>query len=75
MPYYDKSGGRVRPPRLRRSEPEVRGVSEADARFILQVAAENPKFTADEVYAEICHGRRRKDITKQTVRKVLAERP
>ena len=74
MVYFDKSGRRIRRPVRRRTPPEDSGLDDAKTRYILQVAADNPRFTPDEVYAEIYYGRGRHDITKAMVRQVLAER-
>lgn len=68
MVYYDNTGSRIRRP-LRRSGPSA---DDATARFIRQVAADHPRFTPDEVYAEISRSRHGQDITKQMVRAVLA---
>jgi hypothetical protein len=72
--YPDKSGRRVRRPVRRRTPPADPGNDDAKTRYILQVAATYPKFTPEEVYAEIYYGRRRHDITKAMVRRVLAGR-
>ncbi|WBB93346.1 hypothetical protein [Verrucosispora sp. WMMC514] len=74
MVYFDKSGRRINRPLQRRTPQPDPNLDAAKTRYILKVAAENPRFTADEVYAEIYHGRRRHDITKAMVRYVLAKR-
>ncbi|MEU8179085.1 hypothetical protein AB0C14_40025 [Microbispora hainanensis] len=75
MVYFDKSGRRIRRPIERRTPPEDIDLDDAKVRYILEVAAKHPKFTPEEVYAEIRYGRRRNDITKDLVRRVLAKRP
>ncbi|WP_157441213.1 hypothetical protein [Actinoplanes awajinensis] len=72
--YSDKSGRRPRRPLKRRAAPKTSGLDDAKIRYILQIAEANPKFTADEVYAEIYYVRHRHDITKAVVRTVLAGR-
>lgn len=74
MVYFDKSGRRVRRPVRRRTATAEPGQDDAKTRYILQIAAEYPNFTPEEVYAAIYYGRRRHDITKAMVRTVLAER-
>jgi hypothetical protein len=71
--YFDKSARRIHRPLQRRTPPADAGPDDAKTRYILEVAAENPKFTPDEVYAEIYYGRGRHDIPKRMVRKVLAK--
>jgi hypothetical protein len=72
--YFDKSGRRIRRPVRRRRSPADPGLDDAKTRYILQVADDYPRFTPDEVYAEIYYGRGRHDISKAMVRKVLAKR-
>lgn len=72
MVYYDNTGSRIHRPALRRTPPVNGAASGADTQYILQVAAEFPRFTPDEVYAEIHFTRRRHDISQQMVRAVLA---
>ncbi len=72
--YFDNSGRRVRRPVRRRTQPADPKNDDAKTRYILEVAAAHPKLTPEEVYAEIYYGRRRHDIAKALVRKVLAER-
>jgi hypothetical protein len=72
--YFDKSGRRVRRPVRRRTPPADPELDDAKTRYILQVAADYPRFTPDEVYAEIYYGRRRHDITKAMVRQTLTGR-
>jgi hypothetical protein len=74
MVYFDKSGRRIRRPLQRRTPPADPELDEAKTRYILQVAAAYPKFTPEEVYAEIRYGQGRHDITKTMVRHVLAKR-
>lgn len=74
MVYFDKSGRRIRRPLQRRTPPADSNLDDAKTRYILQVAADNPRFTPEEVYAEIHYGRNRHDITKAMVRHVLAKR-
>lgn len=74
MVYFDKSGRRVRRPVRRRTPPADPGLGDAKTRYILQVATEHPRFTPDEVHAEIYYVRGRHDITKAMVRKTLAGR-
>ncbi|MGD6749572.1 hypothetical protein [Streptomyces sp. BH105] len=74
MAYFDNSGPRIRRP-LRRRLPE--GGSELDpakTQYILNVAEEYPRFTPEEVYAEIYYARNRHDIPKEMVRRVLVSR-
>jgi hypothetical protein len=70
--YFDKSGRRIRRPIQRRTPPTDPGLDEAKTQYILEVASDHPRFTPDEVYAEIYYRRGRHDITKAMVRKVLA---
>jgi len=70
--YFDRSGPRIRRPVRRSTPPADPGLDDAKTRYIHQVATEHPKFTPDEVYAEIYHGRRRHDITKAMVHQTLA---
>ena len=73
MVYSDDTGRRIRRRPIKRHTPLTdSGTTEADTRYILQVAEENPRFTPDEVHAEILYGRGRQDITNQMVRAVLA---
>jgi predicted nucleic acid-binding protein len=72
--YFDKSGPRIHRPVRRRTPPADSGHDDAKTRYIRQAAADNPKFTPEEVYAEIYYGRRRHDITKAMVHKVLVGR-
>ncbi len=72
MVYSDNSGRRIRRPVRRRTPPTDSGLDDAKTRYIRQVAAENPRFTPDEVHAEIYYGRHRHDIPKDMVRRVLA---
>ena len=74
MVYWDKSGRRVRRPVRRRTPTADPGLDDAKTRYILQVATDHPKFTPEEVYAEIYYGRGRHDITKAMVSKTLAGR-
>jgi hypothetical protein len=72
--YFDKSGRRIRR-RLERSTPRAdTDLDDAKTRYILEVAAKHPRFTPEEVYAEIRYGRRRNDIPKDLVRRVLTRR-
>jgi hypothetical protein len=72
MVYSDDTARRIRL-RVKRRTPSVGSAPDAaTTQYIRQVAAENPRFTAGEVYAEICYGRRRHDITKDMVRAVLS---
>lgn len=72
MVYFDKSGRRVRRPLRRRPTPNDPGVDEAKTRYILEVVARHPRFTAEEVYAVIYYRCGRHDITKAMVRSTLA---
>ncbi|MFI6441109.1 hypothetical protein [Streptomyces sp. NPDC050759] len=72
MVYSDDSGRRIRRRVKRRAPSADSGIDEAKARYIRQVAAENPRFTPDEVHAKIYYDRGRHDISKDMVRKVLA---
>ncbi|MFY1652155.1 hypothetical protein ACN27J_14820 [Solwaraspora sp. WMMB762] len=74
MVYFDKSGRRITRPLTRRTPPADPNLDDAKTRYILKVADEHPKATADEVYVEIYYGRHRHDITKAMVRRVLANR-
>ncbi|GAA4300342.1 hypothetical protein ACFQY7_27235 [Actinomadura luteofluorescens] len=74
MVYFDKSGRRIRRP-LERGTPEPDpDLSDAMIQYILEVAAEHPRFTPEEVHAAIRRVRRRNDITKDMVRYVLTQR-
>ncbi|MEU5260611.1 hypothetical protein [Amycolatopsis sp. NPDC021455] len=71
MVYFENSGdGPDRPPRRRGSAPDP-GLDDAKVRYILEVAAEHPRFTPEEVYATIYYDRGRHDITKAMVRQTL----
>ena len=72
MVYFDKSGRPVRRPVRRRTPPADPGLDDAKTQYVLQVAADYPRFTPEEVYAEIRYGLRRHDITKAMVRGILA---
>ncbi|MGW7518705.1 hypothetical protein ACWGJ2_24270 [Streptomyces sp. NPDC054796] len=72
--YFDNSGRRIRRPLRRRIPPAGDGLDNAKTRYIRQVAAEYPRFTPDEVYAVIYYRRRRHDIPRHMVRKVLGKR-
>jgi hypothetical protein len=72
--YYDKSDRSVRRSLRRRAAEPDPGLDDAKVRYILEVAAENPRFTAEEVYATIYHTRGRHDITKAMVRQTLEGR-
>jgi len=72
--YPDKPGRRIRRPLRRRSPPAVTEVDDAKTRYVLEVAAEHPRFTPEEVHAEIRYGRHRNDITKAMVRHILDQR-
>lgn len=74
MVYFDKSGRRVYRPVRRRTPPADPGLDDAKTQYVLQVAADYPRFTPEEVYAEIYYGRRRHDISKAMVREILARR-
>ncbi|MFD9949938.1 hypothetical protein ACFWYW_20320 [Nonomuraea sp. NPDC059023] len=74
MVYFDKSGRRIRRPLERRIPRADSNPDEAKARYIRDVAAQHPKFTPEEVYVEIRYVRRRNDITKDLVRRVLGRR-
>lgn len=67
-PNHDR---RIRRPLRRRFPVEVK-VDDAQTQCILEVAAEHPRFTPEEVHIEIRHGRRRGDITADMVRYILA---
>ncbi|WP_432198902.1 hypothetical protein [Streptomyces sp. bgisy027] len=73
MVYFDNSGRRIHRRVRRRTPPADSGIDDAKTRYIRQVAAENPRFTPDEVYAEIYYGRGRHDIPKHMVRRVLGK--
>lgn len=73
MVYSDNSGRRIRRRVKRRTPPANSGLDDAKTRYIRQVAAENPRFTPDEVHAEIYYGRGRHDIPKDMVRRVLGK--
>lgn len=66
---YDNSGSFSHQPLRRPVRHRTPSTAEADALCIVQVAAENPRFTPDEVYAEIRKGR--SDISRDMVRAVL----
>jgi hypothetical protein len=72
--YFDKPDRRIRRPIRRRTAPADPGLDDAKTRYVLEVAAECPRFTPDEVYAEIYYGRHRHDIPKAMVRRILAKR-
>jgi hypothetical protein len=72
--YFDKSGRRVHRPVRRRTPPADANPDEAKTRYILAIVNDHPRFTPEEVYAEIYYGRHRHDITKAMVRRVLANR-
>jgi hypothetical protein len=80
--YFDKSARRVRR-LLRRRAARTEGnsvagsaldpgIDDAKTQCILEVAAQHPNFTADEVHAAIYYGRGRHDISKAMVRNTLA---
>lgn len=69
--YSDNPGPRIRRAVKRPRPPAESTPDDAKARYIRQVAAENPRFTPDEVHAVIYHGRGRHDISKDMVRRVL----
>jgi hypothetical protein len=71
--YSDNPGRRFHRRVKRRIPPAASRPEDAKARYIRKVAAQYPKFTADEVHAEIYYGRGRHDISKDMVRKVLAQ--
>ncbi|MEU1305793.1 hypothetical protein [Streptomyces shenzhenensis] len=73
MVYSDNSGRRIRRRVKRRRQPAGSKPDEAKTRYIRQVAEENPRFTPEEVHAEIYYNRGRHDISKDMVRKVLGE--
>ncbi|MEV7192255.1 hypothetical protein AB0N81_10665 [Streptomyces sp. NPDC093510] len=74
MVYFDNSGPRIRRSLRRRSPQDDSELDPAKTRYILNVAEEYPRFTPEEVYAEIYYGRRRHDIPKEMVRRVLVNR-
>ncbi|HEX5407981.1 MAG TPA: hypothetical protein VFX16_37430 [Pseudonocardiaceae bacterium] len=74
MVYFDKSGRRIRRPVRRRAASAEPGQDDAKTRYILQIAAEYPKFTPEEVHHAIYYHRRRHDISKAMVRAVLTGR-
>lgn len=74
MVYSDKPGRRIYRAIQRRTPQADTDLDDAKTRYILEVAAEHPGFTPEEVHAEIRYGRRRNDITKAMVRHVLAQR-
>ncbi|WP_154814340.1 hypothetical protein [Actinophytocola xinjiangensis] len=74
MVYFDKSGRPIRRKVRRRTLPVDPEISDAKTRYILEVATAHPRFTPDEVFAEIYYGRRRHDITKAMVRSTLSGR-
>lgn len=67
---------RVHPhlPLRRRAPQEPDDLDDAKVSYIREVAAEYPRFTPEEVYAEIRYGRHRDDITTPMVRYVFAQR-
>jgi hypothetical protein len=71
MAYPDRPGGRIRRALRRRTSPAVTEVDDAKTRYIREVAAKHPRFTPEEVHAEIHYGRRRRDVTKAMARHVL----
>jgi hypothetical protein len=79
MVYFDDSGRRIHRhisynvPSADSVPSPVSGPGDAKARYIRQVAEENPRATSDEVYAEIHYVRNRHDISKDMVRRVLAK--
>ncbi|WP_145968852.1 hypothetical protein [Streptomyces hyaluromycini] len=73
MVYFDDSGNRIYRRIRRRIPPAEGGPDDAKTRYIRQVAEDNPGSTPDEVYAEIYYVRRRHDIPRDMVRKVLAK--
>ncbi|MET7479004.1 hypothetical protein ABZT17_32225 [Streptomyces sp. NPDC005648] len=73
MVYSDNSGRRIRRRVKRRRQPAGSHPDEAKARYIRQVAEENPGATPEEVHAEIYYVRGRHDISKDMVRRVLGE--
>ncbi|WP_238005904.1 hypothetical protein KZZ52_41855 [Dactylosporangium sp. AC04546] len=74
MAYFDRSGRRIQRPVRRRTPPADPELDDAKVQYILEVAKDHPRFTPEEVYAEIYYGKRRHDITKAMVRQVLAGR-
>jgi hypothetical protein len=72
--YFDDSGNRIYRRVRRRTPPADSGADDAKTRYIRQVAEDNPRSTPDEVYAEIYYVRRRHDIPRAMVRRVLAKR-
>jgi hypothetical protein len=72
--YFDKSAIPVRRPVRRRRQPADPGLDDAKTRYILEIAAANPRFTPEEVYYAIYYVRGRHDITKAMVRSTLAVR-
>ncbi|MEU5662712.1 hypothetical protein [Streptomyces longwoodensis] len=73
MVYSDNSGRRIRRRVKRRRQPAGGKPDEAKTRYIRQVAEDNPRFTPEEVHAEIYYNRGRHDISKDMVRRVLGE--
>ncbi|MEV5774254.1 hypothetical protein AB0L49_23840 [Streptomyces antimycoticus] len=73
MVWSDDTGRRIYRRVKRRPPSADSGLDDANARYILQIAAENPGFTPDEVYAEIHYGRGRHDIPKHVVHQALKE--
>ncbi|TDD97691.1 hypothetical protein [Actinomadura rubrisoli] len=74
MTYSDKRERSVRRPLQRSTSPAPADLDDAKTRFILEVAAKHPRFTPEEVYAEIRYGQRRSDITTDMARHVLADK-
>lgn len=66
---YDNSGPFSHQPLRRPVHRRTPSTAEANALHIAQVAAENPRFTPDEVHEEIRKGR--SDISRDMVRAAL----
>ncbi|MET7352314.1 MULTISPECIES: hypothetical protein [Streptomyces] len=71
MVYSDNPGRRIRRRVRRRRQPADSNPDEAKTRYIREVAEANPRFTAEEIHAEIYYNRGRHDISKDMVRKVI----
>jgi hypothetical protein len=71
--YSDRSGRRIRRPVRRRPQQDSGTDEDPKVQYIRQVAAEFPRYTPEEVYAEIYHGRNRHDIRKKLVLQVLGK--
>jgi hypothetical protein len=71
--YSDRSGRRIRRPVRRRPQQDPANDDDPKVQYIRRVAAEFPRYTPEEVYAEIYHGRNRHDIPKALVLQVLGQ--